>query len=220
MKTTPTLTLLRDVEARVREMTQVARHDCVDVGSPYTPKEYREMARETIPSIQELIRRAGEVDETKVKWKYCPECGSDEFKIGHNASPNEHECKNCGQSWWPDVDYTDTVRSHLRDHNRPHLAPVASVKSVDFRGYWTGEVKTGKRIFYPTEIPVASGWMPTNDFPRSGGMDIVRSLLADNNLHFQGKNGDVYRVWLDAIGVPSIELLEANAPLPQPPKKD
>lgn len=46
---------------------------------------------------------------------YCPECGSTEFEIGHNASPNERECNSCGQSWWPDVDYSDAIRKNLAE---------------------------------------------------------------------------------------------------------
>lgn len=55
-------------------------------------------------------------------------------------------------------------------------------------------------------------WKPQYDWPRSG-LDIVRSALSQNNVYFQGKNGDVYRVWLD-IDMPRIELVKYDAALP------
>lgn len=60
----------------------------------------------------------------------------------------------------------------------------------------------------------ASDWQPNYDYPRSG-LDIVRSTLASNNVYLQGKNGDVYRVWLDGTGHPLIECVAYNANLPK-----
>lgn len=46
------------------------------------------------------------------RWRYCPECGCDGFKRADWN--NENECVDCGQSWFPDIDYTNTVRGHLK----------------------------------------------------------------------------------------------------------
>lgn len=49
------------------------------------------------------------------------------------------------------------------------------------------------------------------------GEEIVRSTLLENHVYLQGNSGDVYRVWLDSVGMPSIECTERNAPLPTRP---
>jgi hypothetical protein len=46
------------------------------------------------------------------QWTYCPECGSQEYKEVSGGSLGERVC-DCGQSWFPDVDYTNTVRRNL-----------------------------------------------------------------------------------------------------------
>ena len=53
MKTTPTLTLLRDVEVR---LVQIASGDYKTCGV-----FAEDVARDAIPAIQELVRRAGEL---------------------------------------------------------------------------------------------------------------------------------------------------------------
>ena len=58
-----------------------------------------------------------------------------------------------------------------------------------------------------------SEWKPQHDFGRSG-MDIVRSRVLNNHVYFQGKSGDIYRVWLEFDGRPSLECVQYNAPLP------
>ncbi len=60
-----------------------------------------------------------------------------------------------------------------------------------------------------------SGWQPKRQWLNNGGMSIVRSTFLEGHVFFQGKNGDVWRVWLDDIGQPLIECSEYNASLPK-----
>ena len=58
---------------------------------------------------------AGQV-EAVAEWKYCPECGCEEYEQGIWEKGNqEHICTGCGQSWFDDVDYSDVVRGHLTE---------------------------------------------------------------------------------------------------------
>lgn len=59
-------------------------------------------------------------------------------------------------------------------------------------------------------------WVPKNKWPRRGS-DIARATLFDNQVYLQGKNGDIYRVWLGFDGVPLIECVEYNGALPKEP---
>jgi hypothetical protein len=46
-----------------------------------------------------------------VAWKYCPECGCFEFvKTGFSRGSF---CKNCGQEWFEDIDYSGVVAGNL-----------------------------------------------------------------------------------------------------------
>ncbi len=55
--------------------------------------------------------RAASTQAMGKQWKYCPECGCSEYKRADWN--NENECTDCGQSWYPDIDYTRTVRAYL-----------------------------------------------------------------------------------------------------------
>lgn len=47
------------------------------------------------------------------KWHWCPECGSEECTpTGYD---NGKYCSDCGQEWFPDLDYSDVVRKHLTE---------------------------------------------------------------------------------------------------------
>lgn len=64
-------------------------------------------------------------------WKFCPECGCKDYKRADWN--NENECIECKQSWFPDVDYTDVVRGHLKNSqpNRyTRAAPLPDDKAV------------------------------------------------------------------------------------------
>lgn len=57
-------------------------------------------------------------------------------------------------------------------------------------------------------------WQPPHAWHRYG-MGIVRSRLLEDHVYLQGKNGDIWRVWLEMEGSPSIECVERNATLPK-----
>ena len=38
----------------------------------------------------------------------CPECGSTDYKNAESIGPGYRECRECGQEWWTDIDYTGT----------------------------------------------------------------------------------------------------------------
>lgn len=62
------------------------------------------------------------------------------------------------------------------------------------------------------------GWQPKHEYGRYG-MGIIRSILLEDHVYLQGKNGDVWRVMLEMDGSPTIECIECDAALPQPPKE-
>lgn len=62
-------------------------------------------------------------------------------------------------------------------------------------------------------------WQPPHAWPRYG-MGIVRSRLLEDHVYLQGKNGDIWRVWLEMDGLPSIECVERNAALPKTETKE
>ena len=45
----------------------------------------------------------------KTEWVYCPECGSSEFRKHMLGDEEERICFACGQIWFTDIDYTDTI---------------------------------------------------------------------------------------------------------------
>lgn len=47
----------------------------------------------------------------RTDWQYCPECGGLEFKEGNVK--RERWCSDCGQAWFPHIDYTDAVQANL-----------------------------------------------------------------------------------------------------------
>lgn len=70
--------------------------------APRTDRELPEPPPSDFPSAP-----AG--DGVKVKWAYCPECGSNEVR---HAEGDHKQCV-CGQEWFADLDYTDVVRKNL-----------------------------------------------------------------------------------------------------------
>ena len=48
---------------------------------------------------------------TTIFTERCPERGEDKFERGEWRNGNEeHICQRCGQSWFPDVDYSKKVQ--------------------------------------------------------------------------------------------------------------
>lgn len=65
----------------------------------------------------------------KTEWVYCPECGSSEFRKHMLGDEEERICFACGQIWFTDIDYTDTIikvitalRTRLTDAERRGIA--------------------------------------------------------------------------------------------------
>lgn len=100
--------------------------------------------------------------------------------------------------------------------NRETDAYAAGCKAfTECTGNEEGKFLAGLRAYESAKTPDKTDeWNPQYDWPRSG-LDIVRNVLSQNNVYFQGKNGDVYRVWLE-LDTPLIECVQHNAPLPQP----
>lgn len=57
--------------------------------------------------------------EKPVSWDYCPECGEQKYQRAYGGSPGERVCLGCGQSWFPDVNYTNAVRGNLAERHKP-----------------------------------------------------------------------------------------------------
>ena len=62
-----------------------------------------------------------------VAWNYCPECGSDDHA---HLGGEGFFCQNCGQEWFPDVDYTDAVKNNLSNRHPPSSAVPEGWKLV------------------------------------------------------------------------------------------
>ena len=59
----------------------------------------------------------------KPKWRYCPECGCDEIVNENLVKDGYRECKACGQEWWVDINYTDTVKTVLQNLKLNSMKP-------------------------------------------------------------------------------------------------
>lgn len=65
-------------------------------------------------AITALIEKGWKA-EAPVEWAYCPECGCESFERGIWREGNkEHICTECSQSWFDDINYSDTVHGNLR----------------------------------------------------------------------------------------------------------
>lgn len=62
----------------------------------------------------ELKREVERLNKPK-KWKYCPECGSPEIVNENLVKQGFRECKDCGQEWWTDVDYSETLQKVIKN---------------------------------------------------------------------------------------------------------
>lgn len=64
-------------------------------------------------------------DDKDAKWKYCPECGCDKYTmLTRYADSAENNCKECGQIWFTDIDYTDVIKSNLSKTKLPKYKRV------------------------------------------------------------------------------------------------
>ena len=68
---------------------------------PYNP--LNDYAVISMNPTEPVKAQAGE----PVAWKYCPECGCTEWQTSRFCKG--HVCENCGQEWFPHIDYTDVV---------------------------------------------------------------------------------------------------------------
>lgn len=69
----------------------------------------RQAADQLLASYRTLVARVQEV-ERAAKWKYCAECGCNEYR---ELDCGERVCMSCGQSWFVDVQYHTAVRANL-----------------------------------------------------------------------------------------------------------
>ena len=58
---------------------------------------------------QQLSERPG-----MKKWSYCPECGNTEVENKNLLGEGFRNCSACGQEWWTNVDYSETIPKILR----------------------------------------------------------------------------------------------------------
>ncbi|CAN0620291.1 protein of unknown function [Burkholderia multivorans] len=80
----------------------------------------------------ECRARAASANETGAEaWKYCPECGCDDFE--HTGHDNGRFCSNCGQEWFPDIDYARVVKKHLSEwfSSPAQAAEAVAIPTVD-----------------------------------------------------------------------------------------
>ncbi len=91
-------------------------------------------------SDSEIMREAADCIEQRasasvqpVHWTYCPECGEQEYQRAYGGSPGERVCLGCGQSWFPDVNYINTVRANLAERHTKQGAeqPVENIHHGD-----------------------------------------------------------------------------------------
>jgi len=61
-------------------------------------------------------------------WKYCPECGCDEYEKIYSVESNA--CKGCGQEWFFDINYENEVHGNLKKIFKENTALVANNKQA------------------------------------------------------------------------------------------
>lgn len=94
-------------------MTELSREEVLKIA-----KEYGVLGNDGTMFQNDLERFAAAMYEAGAKseraeWGYCPECGCSQWELtGHD---NGRFCSDCGQEWFPHIDYTGVVRKHLSD---------------------------------------------------------------------------------------------------------
>jgi len=53
--------------------------------------------------------------EQEIKCKACPECGCVEYVNQNLVGEGSRDCKECGQEWWADIDYTGVKQEKAFD---------------------------------------------------------------------------------------------------------
>jgi hypothetical protein len=62
-------------------------------------------------------------------WKFCPECGCEEFTGRDFYSSGSRICSGCGQEWFTDIDYSGVVRTNLGKRQRAE-AQLAALREA------------------------------------------------------------------------------------------
>ena len=73
------------------------------------PKEIKpELYKKLKPIVREEIQAfEGDVSGGTDKCTKCPECGCEKFLNKNELGNGFRNCKDCGQEWWTDIDYTN-----------------------------------------------------------------------------------------------------------------
>lgn len=77
-------------------------------------------------------------------WEYCPECGCKEYKRADWN--NENQCAECMQEWFPDIDYTDTVRGHLKASQPTRYNKTRTDNTAQLREALDSSLQTNQAI--------------------------------------------------------------------------
>lgn len=75
-------------------------------------------AEERVAQLEGDLAQAADSLEAQeaVAWNYCPECGgTDHAHLGGEG----FFCQDCGQEWFPDLNYTDVVKKNLSKRHPP-----------------------------------------------------------------------------------------------------
>lgn len=66
-------------------------------------------------------------------WGFCPECGSEKYTNENFLGNGSRFCESCGQDWWTDVDYSDTVAKILQRQAERILKLEQEVKRLQLK---------------------------------------------------------------------------------------
>lgn len=108
----------------------------------------------------------------------CPECHDDRFERGVWREGNyEHICKGCGQSWFPDVQYSDMTLPDL-----PVDLMYVSVRFSSVSHNWAAVIKKKDGNCHVMGI---EGWGPTPRKAVLSAMEKTSKKMIVNYLHSQ-----------------------------------
>lgn len=111
MKTTPTLTLLLEVQAAFERIAYESSMFLMYEKGAVSCGKISRIATDIAPSIQELVRRAGEVDAEELNWEAT--------KFDYAQPDSDVDLGNL--YYWANL-WHDKYKAAIR----PHLTPVAS----------------------------------------------------------------------------------------------
>jgi uncharacterized Zn finger protein len=117
---------------------------------------------------------SAEREQVEAVWLYCPECGSKESESIYGK--DSQSCDNCGQEWFPSIDYSEVVRKNLIEARAERDAARRTSQ------YWKDEKLASEREIDTLRTQLAAARVVT-DAMVERFMDAYEIAYRDGNTH-------------------------------------